>query len=140
MFVILAVAPVAEAAMAAESAKSHREQERRGTVGRAREVAGAVVFSDRDQQVIRSYYSGGRGLPPGLAKKRRLPPGLAKQLRRNGSLPPGLQKRYGAEPLPADLNQQLPRLPSGYSRILVAGRAVLLDRNHNVRDIIALVR
>jgi hypothetical protein len=75
-----------------------------------------------------------------LAKKRRLPPGLAKQLRRNGSLPPGLQKRYGAEPFPVDLSQQLPRLPSGCSRIMIAGRAVLLDRNHNVLDIIALVR
>ena len=140
IFVILAAAPVAEAAKAAESAKSYREQARKGTVSRAREVAEAVVFSDRDQQVIRSYYSGGRGLPPGLAKRRRLPPGLAKQLRRNGSLPPGLQKRYGAEPLPADLNQQLSSLPSGYSRILVAGRAVLLNRNHNVLDILALVR
>ena len=140
MFVILAAAPAAEAAKAPESAESHREQERRGTVGRAREAAEAVVFSDRDQQVIRSYYSGGRGLPPGLAKKRRLPPGLAKQLRRNGSLPPGLQKRYGAEPFPVDLSQQLPRLPAGYSRVLIAGRAVLLDRNHIVLDIIALVR
>jgi len=140
MFVILAAAPAAEAAKAPESAESYREQERRGSVGRAREVAEAVVFSDRDQQVIRSYYSGGRGLPPGLAKKGRLPPGLAKQLRRNGSLPPGLQKRYGAEPFPADLSQQLPRLPSGCSRIMIAGRAVLLDRNHNVLDIIAVVR
>ena len=140
IFVFLAAAPAAEAAKAPQSAESHREQGRRGTVGRAREVAGAVVFSDRDQQVIRSYYSGGRGLPPGLAKKRRLPPGLAKQLRRNGSLPPGLQKRYGAEPFPADLSQQLPRLPSGCSRIMIAGRAVLLDRNHIVLDIVALVR
>jgi hypothetical protein len=129
-----------EAAKAPESAESFREQERGGAMGRAREVAEAVVFSDRDQQVVRDYYSGGRGLPPGLAKKRKLPPGLAKQLRRNGSLPPGLQKRYGAEPFPVDLSQQLPKLPAGYSRVFIAGRAVLLDRNHNVLDIIALVR
>jgi hypothetical protein len=128
------------AAEAEEPVESFREHERRGGAGQAREVAEAGAFSDRDQQVIRSYYGGDRGLPPGLAKKRRLPPGLAKQLRRNGSLPPGLQKRYGAEPFPSDLSQQLPRLPSGYSRILIAGRAVLLDRNHNVLDIIALVR
>jgi hypothetical protein len=103
-------------------------------------VAEALVFSDREQQVIRNYYSGGRGLPPGLAKKGKLPPGLAKQLRRNGSLPPGLQKRYGAQPFPVDLSQQLPKLPGGYSRVLIAGRAVLLDGNHNILDILALVR
>lgn len=129
-----------EAATAPESAASYPERERGGAVSRAREVAEALVFSDREQQVIRNYYSGGRGLPPGLAKKGKLPPGLAKQLRRNGSLPPGLQKRYGAQPFPVDLSQQLPKLPGGYSRVLIAGRAVLLDGNHNILDILALVR
>lgn len=129
-----------QAATAPRSAASFREQERGGAVRRVREAAEALIFSDRQQQVIRNYYSGGRGLPPGLAKKGKLPPGLAKQLRRNGSLPPGLQKRYGAEPFPVDLSQQLPKLPAGFSRVLIAGRAVLLDRNHNVLDIMALVR
>jgi hypothetical protein len=129
-----------EAAAAPRSAESYPERGRGAAGGRAREAAEALVFSDREQQVIRNYYSGGRGLPPGLAKKGKLPPGLAKQLRRNGSLPPGLQKRYGAQPFPEDLSQQLPKLPAGYSRVLIAGRAVLLDRNHNILDILALVR
>ncbi len=38
-------------------------------------------------------YYGGRGLPPGLAKRDRLPPGLEKHLLKHGSLPPGLQKK-----------------------------------------------
>jgi len=124
----------------AEAAEPYRGEERVGAVQQARVAAQAVIFSDGDRQLIRNYYGGGRGLPPGLAKKGRLPPGLAKQLRRNGTLPPGLQKRYNAEPFPVELNQQLPRLPSGYSRILIAGRAVILDRNHNVLDIMAVIR
>lgn len=138
MLVMLAVALAAEAGATPQPAGAGQQKQRRGTMERAREVAEAVVFSDRDQQIIRNYYSQGRGLPPGLAKKGELPPGLAKRLRRTGSLPPGLQKRYGAEPFPVSLEQQLPKLPVGFSRIMVAGRAVLLDRNYGVRDIIAL--
>jgi hypothetical protein len=99
-----------------------------------------AVFTNRDQEIIRNYYSGGRGLPPGLAKKGKLPPGLAKQLRRNGSLPPGLQKKYGAVPFPPELVRQLPPVPSGYSRLLIAGRAVLTDRNHNILDLMAVIQ
>ena len=32
-------------------------------------------------------------LPPGLTKRKELPPGLAAQLKRDGTLPPGLAKR-----------------------------------------------
>jgi hypothetical protein len=126
------------AATASQSAAS--QQERGASARRVRTPAETLVFSAREQEVIRNYYSGGRGLPRGLARKGKLPPGLAKQLRRNGSLPPGLQKRYGAEPFPADLTQQLPKLPAGYSRVLIAGRAVLLDGKHNVLDLISLAR
>jgi hypothetical protein len=118
--------------------------------GKEREVAQAPMFSDRDQQVILDYYGGGggggrgrghggRGLPPGLAKRGgNLPPGLERQLQRNGTLPPGLQKRV--EPFPDELARQLPRLPSGYSRVIVEGRALILDRNNKIFDIMALVR
>jgi hypothetical protein len=81
----------------------------------------------------------GRGLAPGLAKRGgHLPPGLERQLQRNGTLPPGLQKRV--EPFPVELEQQLPRLPSGYSRVIVAGRALILDRNNKILDLLTLVR
>jgi len=124
---------------AREEGQAYRDEESRGTMERAAVMA-QVVFTSRDQELIRNYYAGGRGLPPGLAKKGKLPPGLAKQLRRNGSLPPGLQKRYGAEPLPADLARQLSPVPSGFSRVLIAGRAVLMDRNNRILDILAVVQ
>ncbi len=125
--------------------------ERRAAMAGAGGDAAALLFSDRDQRLILDYYGGGgggggrgrgkggRGLPPGLAKRGgNLPPGLERQLQRNGTLPPGLQKKV--EPFPAELAQQLPRLPSGYSRVIVEGRALILDRNNKIFDIMAIIR
>lgn len=124
---------------APERAESYRGGEREYEMIRAGDVGQALMFSGRDQQLIRSYYGGSSGLPPGLAKRGgRLPPGLEKQLRRNGTLPPGLQKRV--EPFPAELTRQLPPLPSGYSRVIVAGRALILGRNNTILDLMAIVR
>lgn len=98
------------------------------------------VFTSRDQRIIRDYYSENTSnLPPGLAKRGgHLPPGLERQLERNGTLPPGLQKRV--EPLPGELNSQLAPLPSGYSRVILAGKALILDRNNKILDLMVLVR
>lgn len=98
-----------------------------------------LVFSPRDQRIIRDYYAGSTSnLPPGLAKRGgHLPPGLERQLQRNGTLPPGLQKRV--EPFPAQLERQLPRLPSGYSRVYLEGRALILDRNNKILDLMVAV-
>jgi hypothetical protein len=96
----------------------------------------ALIFSEREQRLIRAYFRsrGGRGLPPGLAKRNGdLPPGLQKQMRRNGTLPPGLQKRV--EPFPMDLSRQLPRLPAGYSRAIVEGRALILAGDNTIIDL-----
>jgi hypothetical protein len=135
---------------APQRAEPYRGDERGGAGVRAGEGAQALRFSERDQQLILNYYGGGggdgggrghggRGLPPGLAKRGgNLPPGLERQLQRNGTLPPGLQKRV--EPFPAELTQQLPRLPSGYSRVIVEGRALILDRNNKIFDIMAVIR
>lgn len=59
-------------------------------------------------------------------------------MEKNGTLLPGLQKRV--EPFPDELNRQLPRLPTGYSRVILAGKALILDRNNNRLDLMALVR
>lgn len=59
--------------------------------------------------------------PPGLAKRDDLPPGLERQVQRNGTLPPGLQKRQ----LPDDLARALPRRDGQYERV-IAGNDVLL--------------
>jgi hypothetical protein len=98
----------------------------------------SLIFSERDQALIRAYYHphahGENGLPPGLAKRDgNLPPGLEKQLRANGTLPPGLQKR--AEPFPVELNRQLPRLPRGYSRVMVEGRAMNVGSDNRIVDV-----
>jgi len=96
------------------------------------------VFSSRDRQIIRNYFAENyENLPPGLAKRGgNLPPGLERQLERNGTLPPGLQKRV--EPFPADLERRLPALPTGFSRVVLAGRALILDRNNKILDLMAL--
>ncbi len=74
-------------------------------------------------------------LPPGLAKRGgRLPPGLERHLERDGTLPPGLQKRV--EPFPKELEERLPRLPAGYARVILAGRALIPDRDSRILDLI----
>ncbi len=106
--------------------------------GDDRDAYDAIIFSERDQEIIRAYYRPqGGGLPPGLAKRNgNLPPGLAKQLSRNGTLPPGLQKR--AETFPMELTRQLPRLPVGYPRVMVEGRAMIVASDNTIIDVMAV--
>lgn len=90
-----------------------------------------IAFSDRDRNLIRSYYGykpGGKKLPPGLAKKGKLPPGIQKQLAVRGHFPPGLQY----QPLPADLDRRLTRLPEGYLRVLAGSSFVLFNERTRV--------
>lgn len=90
-------------------------------------------FLPEERAIIREYYyaSRSRGLPPGLAKRGgNLPPGLQKQLQRNGKLPPGLQKRL--EPIPVDLERQLPAIPEIWVRVILGGNILLLDRRSNL--------
>ncbi len=71
--------------------------------------------------------------PHGLAKKKALPPGLARQLKRNGKLPPGLEKRQ----LPGDLHDRLPVPPAGHERVVVGQDVVLIETASGlIRDII----
>jgi len=99
------------------------------------------VFGKRQESIIRIWFSNKKnlkGLPPGLAKRRRLPPGLERQLYLNGSLPPGLAKRTYS--LPLDLERSLPKLPKGVVRVVIGVDVVLLDRNSNtVLDIVRRV-
>lgn len=96
---------------------------------------GQPYFSDGDRRLVRRYYAGDTSnLPPGLAKRGgNLPPGLEKQVERNGTLPPGLQKRV--EPFPPDLDRQMSRLPSGCIRVFLGNRAMIIDRDNRVLDI-----
>ncbi len=92
---------------------------------------GIPIFTPRQRTLITSWFRNSRSnLPPGLAKRDRLPPGLEKQLRERGTLPPGLQKRV--QPLPGDLERQLPRLPVGYRRVILAGSVILMNEKTSV--------
>jgi hypothetical protein len=100
----------------------------------------AIVFSRRDARIIRAYFDSRReNLPPGLAKRGgNLPPGLEKHLRRDGTLPPGLQKRV--QPFPEELDRRLWRLPRGYSRGILADRALILASDGRIVDLIFVYR
>src|SRR5262249_9142376 len=84
-------------------------------------------YGERDQEELRGWYDVHQSnLPPGLAKKDRLPPGLEKQLVRKGTLPPGLQKKV--QPIPVELERQLPPPPPDCANVLIGGHLVLLNR------------
>jgi hypothetical protein len=100
------------------------------------------IFSRRDREIITEYFRGGySNLPPGLAKRNGdLPPGLQKHLAKNGTLPPGLQKRL--TPFPQDLERRLPRLPDIYRRGSIGSSVVIIDRRtQRILDVIdAIIR
>ncbi len=118
---------------------SYRQEEMRRSEGAAA-YGGVPEFSSRDRSIIRDYYARNTGnLPPGLAKRNgNLPPGLERHLQRDGTLPPGLQKRV--EPFPQELSRQLPPLPSGYTRVMLAGKALIIDSHNKIFDIFAVVQ
>jgi len=66
-----------------------------------------------------------------LAKRNgNLPPGLEKQLERNGTLPPGLQKKL--VPCPVEITRQLPPLPPEYQRSVIGAHIVVFNRSTNI--------
>lgn len=96
-----------------------------------------TLFLPEERRIIREYFAGSYGaLPPGLAKRGgNLPPGLQKQIRRKGQLPPGLQKRL--QPLPAELEVRLPKIPDIWQRVILGPHVVLMDRRSaRILDII----
>ena len=131
--------------MAAGAAEASTFQGRGGSnsnvtqVSRHSDQREGLAFGGVEIRIIRDWFSkksNMNGLPPGLAKRENLPPGLARQLRRNGSLPPGLQKKI--QPLPRELEVQLPRLPDGRRRVFISGSIILLDQQRNlILDIVA---
>lgn len=90
-----------------------------------------LVFSDREQVIIRDYYRA--HLPPGLAKKGKVPPGHRKKLARQGYLSPGL----AWQPLPRELELRLARLPEGYVRIRIGTDVAIMDvRTRLILDVV----
>jgi hypothetical protein len=95
-----------------------------------------IVFTDHDRRIIRDFFRGRySNLPPGLAKRGgQLPPGLEKQLQRNHRLPPGLEKHV--EPFPQELETRLPSLPDRTSRVVLGRRAMIVDDQNKILDMI----
>jgi Ni/Co efflux regulator RcnB len=87
-----------------------------------------AYFNDRSRDAVHTYYAsagkGGKGCPPGLAKKN------------NGCLPPGQAKKWNiGQPLPSDvvvypvpsqLVVSLPPVPVGHKYVQVAGDILLI--------------
>jgi hypothetical protein len=109
------------------------------------ETSVKIVFSDRDKEVIREYYSDQdygkkkkhkkkhKKTPPGLAKKDKLPPGLQKRLDRGQPLPPGLQGRG----LASDLEEKLTPLPEGYIYVQIGVEIVIKNvKTEVVMDVV----
>lgn len=132
LLVAVAIMPGTAWAQGKGNGKAHGQkatkQNEQSVGDKVREVlpASEPVFATREISLIQDYFKKNlSSLPPGLAKRETLPPGLQKQLERNGTLPPGLQKKV--QPLPAVLQKQLPALPTGYRRVVVAGNVILMN-------------
>lgn len=108
---------------------------------KARQVAQGRAFGQRQEEIMRDWFSNKRNLrnlPPGLAKRHQLSPGLERQLSRNGTLPPGLQKRI--QPLPKALVRLLPRVPRGVVRAVIGPHVILLEiKSNRILDILTEV-
>ena len=89
-------------------------------------AAVSVVFSKDEISIIQDYYAVSSGDSHKNSKKQKgkpLPPGIAKNLARGKPLPPGIAKQS----LPGDLVRQLPPVRSGYERVIVDGRVLLVE-------------
>ncbi|TFZ02368.1 hypothetical protein EZ313_13955 [Ramlibacter henchirensis] len=106
--------------------KHAHKHEKKGGGHREARVGG--YFNDRDRQAIRvswgESYGGGKGCPPGLAKKG------------NGCMPPGQAKKYNVGqplptavvhyPVPSQVLVQLPPPPVGHKYVRVAADILLI--------------
>ena len=89
------------------------------------DVSVGAVFSKGDISIIAGWYQDHRAPSVrgnGKKKPKGLPPGIAKNLARGKPLPPGIAKQV----FPAGLIALLPQPPSGYERIVVDGKVLLV--------------
>ena len=83
-----------------------------------------VHFSSHETAVIREYFQDNNSnKPKGGKGAKSLPPGIEKNLQRGKALPPGIAKQA----LPTDLSGLLPPPASGYERIVVSGKILLIE-------------
>lgn len=108
----------------------HGERAVRGDDGgKGRKPVQGAYFNDRSRDAVHTYYAsagkGGKGCPPGLAKKN------------NGCMPPGQAKKQWAvgrplpstvvyAPVPQQIIVSLPPVPVGHKYVQVAGDILLV--------------
>jgi len=114
------------AAFAASAEAGERGRRGRQVVVR-QDVRGDRYFRDRDVVVIREY---------SRPSYRALPPGLQRQYMRSGRLPRGWERRM--RPVPVYIERDMRRVPRGYSRGIIDGRAVIYDRRGFILDVAVL--
>ncbi len=90
-------------------------------------VRASLVWAPREIEVIKAHYA---------PQYRSLPPGLQKKVARGGQLPPGWQKKM--EAFAPSVDRALLPLPSGYSRGIFEGHAVIYNQGMVV-DIFAIL-
>jgi hypothetical protein len=90
----------------------------------------SAVFNDSDRRAIHQWVQGlsPTALPPGLAKRGDLSPELRKQLRKNGTLPAGMEKNVSR--FPDDLTKRLEPLPAACAcdRVFLDGKALIVAK------------
>lgn len=91
------------------------------------DISVSIEFSSGEISIIQDWYRD-YGSPTvahgkGEKKSKRLPPGISKNLARGKPLPPGIVKQH----LPESLRIALPTPPSGYERIIVDGKVLLVE-------------
>jgi len=106
------------------------------TVSTTRSVTTRIVLSSDQIAAVRAHFaapSRGNGRGNGRGRNGGLPPGIAMNLERGKALPPGIARQT----LPSSLIATLPRLDSGLSYVVAAGKLLLIDAATDiVRDVL----
>ncbi len=123
----LVLAGVVLSTVCAASAEAGDRRSRRGRDQVRQEYRSDRYFRDRDVVVIREYYR---------PTYRALPPGLGRRYARSGQLPRGWARRM--RPVPVYLERDMMRVPRGYYRGVIDGRAVVYDRRGFILDVAVL--
>ena len=97
----------------------------------------APLFTLRDRGTIRNCMADHASeLPPDSTQRPELPAGSERQVRRGEVLPSGVQKQAQSLPLPCE--DELPKLPPDFERVVYNGRVLLVDAKGRVADLFYL--
>jgi hypothetical protein len=97
----------------------------------------APLFTLRDRRTIRNCMADHASeLPANSTQRPELPSGSERQVRRGEVLPSEVQKQ--AQSLPLQCEDELPKLPPDFERVVYNGRVLLVDAKGRVTDLFYL--